>query len=367
MFEGTDNIERGEIDKLIQNAGGRNNAGTSYDYTMYYEILPSNQLEMALWLESERLLSLRIDTVGVETQRKVVKEERKQRYENQPYGSWTAEVFKRAFEGYPYEWTPIGEVQYIDEAKLHEFIEFHDHFYVPENAVLVVAGDFETEKTKKLVKAYFEEIPKGGHEIYRPTAEYKPKNVEIRDTVYDNIQLPAAFLVYHMPAQGTPDYYALSMLQTLLSDGESSKFYKRLVDKEQKAIQVAAFPYALENAGLFITLGLANMGVDLQEIEKLLEEEIEKVKAEGLTDKEFQKLQNITENDFISSNSTMEGIASSLANYHIFYKDAGLINTEINKFLEVTKEDIVRVAKKYLTNENRVVLYYLPKSDLANN
>ncbi len=367
MFEGTENIDRGEIDKLIQNAGGRNNAGTSYDYTMYYEILPSNQLELALWLESERLMSLKIDTEGVETQRKVVKEERKQRYENQPYGSWTAEVFERAFEGYPYEWTPIGEVQYIDEAKIEEFREFHDQFYVPENAVLVVAGDINTEETKKLVQAYFEEIPKGGHEIYRPTAEYKPKNIEIRDTVYDNIQLPAVFLGYHMPAQGTSDYYALSMLQTLLSGGESSKFYKRLVDQEQKAIQVAAFPYGLENAGLFITLGLANMGVDLKEIESLLEEEIEKIKLEGLTDKEFQKLQNITESDFIGGNSTMEGIASSLANYYTFYNDAGLINTEINKYLAVTKDDIVRVAKKYLIPENRVVLYYLPKSDLANN
>ncbi|HYX10209.1 MAG TPA: insulinase family protein, partial [Bacteroidales bacterium] len=185
---------------------------------------------------------------------------------------------------------------------------------------------------------------------------------EVRKTVYDNIQLPAVFMAYRMPAEGTKDYYALSMLQTLLSGGKSSRLYKALVDEQQKALQVAAFPYALEDGGIFILLGLANMGVKLPDLEKAIEIQIDSVKRNGLTEKEFQKLQNQTETDFVSQNSTQEGIAQSLNNYYTFFGNPDLINTEINRYLAVTREDIVRVAKKYLTRDNRVVLYYLPKS-----
>ena len=363
MFEGSDNIERGTYFKYVQNAGGENNAFTSFDMTSYYEVLPSNQLELGLWLESERLMHLKIDSVGVETQRKVVKEERKARYENQPYGSFMQSMFERAFTKHPYHWIPIGEVQYIDQATLDEFMGFYRKFYVPENATLAIAGDIDVEKTKKLVEAYFGEIPKSGKEIYRPNIKEPKQTAEIRDIVYDNIQLPAVFWAYKMPAKGTDDYYALDMLQTLLSGGESSRLYKELIDNKQYAVQVAAFPYGLEDAGLFIVFSLANMGIDLKDIEKVMQDEIDKVITEGISEKEFQKLKNTKENDFISSNSKMEGIALSLANYYTFYKNTDLINTEIDKYLKVTIDDIVRVAKEYLTTDNRVALYYLPKSE----
>lgn len=362
MFEGSENIGRGQYFKIVQNAGGINNAGTSFDYTVYYEILPSHQLALGLWLESERLLHLKIDSVGVETQRKVVKEERKAVFENQPYGSFQQEIFANVFHKHPYRWIPIGEVQYIDQATLPEFMEFHRQFYIPENATLAIAGDIDIEETRRLVEAYFGEIPEGGHEIYRPDIEEPPQTGEIRDTIYDNIQLPAVFWAYRMPSQGTDDYYALSMLQTLLSGGKSSRLYKEVVDNQQMAVQVSAFPFALEDAGVFIVLALANVGIDLKDVENVMENEIEKVKKEGLTEREFQKLQNKTEANFISSNSTMEGIASSLTNYHTFFGDANLINTEIEKYLEVTADDIKRVANTYLKEGKRTVLYYLPKS-----
>jgi len=150
MFEGSQNIQRGEFDKISQGAGGINNANTSQDRTFYYQVFPSNQLELGLWMESDRLMNLRIDSTGVETQRKVVKEERKQRYDNQPYGSIFEETFKRAFKVHPYNWLPIGSVQYIDQASLQEFIDFHSTYYVPQNVTLSIAGDIDIPKTKGL-------------------------------------------------------------------------------------------------------------------------------------------------------------------------------------------------------------------------
>ena len=366
MFEGSANIPRGDFDKITQNAGGYNNANTSQDRTYYFELLPSNQLELGLWLESERLLHLRIDSVGVETQRAVVKEERKQSYDNRPYGSVIEKTMENAYKVHPYKWTPIGYPEDINKATLQEFLDFHSMYYVPNNATLSIAGDLNIDSTKKLIEKYFSDIPRGTKEIYRPTAVEPEKTAEVRDIVYDNIQLPAVIISYHMPAQGTPDSYALSMLTTLLSDGQSSRLNKSLVDQQQKALQVMSFPFSLEDPGLFLIFGLTNMGVTPEDLEKSIYAEIEKVKTTPVSDAEFQKLRNKVENDFVTGNSTMAGIAENLANYHVYFKDANLINTEIDRYLKVTPADLRRVAQKYLTPENRVVLTYLPKSNEKN-
>lgn len=364
MFEGSENIGRSEFDKIAMNAGASLNANTSFDRTFYYLLLPSNQLELGLWMESERLLHLRIDSIGVETQRSVVKEERKQSYDNRPYGTLMEKTFSTAFSEHPYRWMPIGSAESINNATLEEFMEFHSIFYVPNNATLSIAGDIDVESTKKLVQKYFGDIPRGTKEIYRPDIVEPVKIAEVRDTIYDNIQLPAVVQAYHIPAKGTPDYYALSMLTTLLSDGESSRMTKSIVDKQQKAMFVAAFPFALEDPGLFLVFGIVNSGVAPDDFENAINEEIAKAQQEELSDREFEKLRNKVENDFISRNSTMAGIAESLSDYHMYFGDANLINTEIDRYLAVTKADIKRVANQYLTKENRVVLYYLPKQTL---
>lgn len=361
LFEGTENIERGQFMNIVKSAGGALNANTTQDRTFYYEILPSNQLELGLYMESERLLHAKIDTTGVETQREVVKEEKRQRIDNVPYMSFSEEIFKRAFQQHPYSWTPIGSMEDLNSAKLEEFMEFYKEYYVPNNAVLSIAGDIDIKETKALVEKYFAEIPRGD-EPYFPEVEEPALTTEVRDTIYDNIQLPAVFQAYRMPAEGTEDYYALNMLTTLLSGGPSARMQKQLVEKEQKALQVAAFPYALEDHGLFITLGLVNMGVDLGELENAMDAEMEKVRNELVSEREFQKVLNQIESDFVTSNARVAGIAESLANYHMYYGDANLINTEIERYRKVTREDMRRVAQKYLDPEKRIVLYYLPKS-----
>ena len=362
MFEGSENIDRGEFMNIVQAAGGAFNANTTQDRTYYYEILPSNQLELGLYLESERMLHAKVDSTGIETQREVVKEEKRQRYDNQPYMSFSFEIFSRAFQDHPYQWTPIGSLDDLNAASYEDFEQFYETFYVPNNATLVIAGDIDIDETKKLVSDYFSEIPKGKTSIPRPELKKHALEEEIRDIIYDNIQLPAVFQAYHMSEVGSEDYYALEMLTTLLSGGASSRLYKKLVDKQQKAVQVVAFPYGLEDAGLFINLAIANMGVDPETLEESINDEIETVKNELISEREFEKIRNQVKSQFVQSNATMAGIASSLATYDVLYGDANLINTEIEKYMQVTREDIKKVANKYLKKDNRVVLYYLPKS-----
>ncbi len=362
MFEGSKNIPRGEFDKISQGAGGTNNANTSQDRTFYFQEFPSNELELGLWMESDRLLSLKIDSIGVETQRKVVKEERKQRLDNQPYGSIFEETFKRAYKVHPYRWEPIGSFQYIDKASLQEFIDFHSTYYVPQNLTLSIAGDLDIPKTKELIQKYFGDIPKGTKEIKQPTVVEPPLGHEVRDTVYDNIQLPLVLHAYRIPAQTDADAYPLELLTKILATGQSSRLYKELVDKQQKAVEAGSFPYFLEDPGLLIVYGISNVGVTADDLEKSMQAEIDKVKKNLISEDEFQKMRNQKETEFVEGNSTDLGVAGNLANYSVFYHDTNLINTELNRYMKVTREDLKRVASKYLNADNRVVLYYLPKS-----
>jgi predicted Zn-dependent peptidase len=362
LFEGSENIKRGEFDSYVTNAGGALNANTSQDRTFYFELLPSNQMELGLWLESERMLHANIQNIGVETQREVVKEEKRQRVDNQPYGSWLENMMKRLYTEHPYNWVPIGSMDHLNAAQLDEFMAFYKKFYVPNNATLSIAGDIDVEKTKELIAAYFGDIPRGA-DVVQPTVQEPALGGEKTATIYDNIQLPAIMMGYRMPPQTSDDAYALQMASSVLSGGPSSRMYKRLVDQDQTALQVFAFPFSLEQGGAFITFSLANAGKTIDDMVPALEDEISKLQSELISEREFQKIQNQMESNFIQSNSKMAGIAESLADYHTYYGDANYINTEIERYRSVTREDIQRVAQKYLVKDNRVVLRYLPKSE----
>ncbi len=362
MFEGSPNIDRGQYMNIIQARGGTLNAFTSNDITYYYELLPSNELELALYMESERMLQSKVDQTGVDTQREVVKEEKRQSYDNRPYGSILIETLKRSFTIHPYSWAPIGSLDDLNAASIAEFQQFYKDFYVPNNATLTIAGDLDYAQTEKWVKEYFSEIPKGTKEIYRPNVVEPKKTTEIRDIIYDNIQIPAVIQAYNLPKRTDADSYALSMLSTYLTGGNSSLMTKELVDKQQKALALAAIPLELEDGGLFIMYGITNMGVEPKDLEIEVDKLIKQVQDQGVSDQDFAKLQNIMENNLVSGNSSMAGIAQNLAESHVIFGDTEYINKEMEMFSKVTKADLQRVAKKYLDLNGRVVLYYLPKA-----
>lgn len=363
MFEGSPNIDRGEYFKIIQAAGGQLNANTSPDRTYYFQSLPSNQLELGLYMESERMLHAKIDSTGIATQKEVVKEEKRQSVDNQPYGTVLEKMLKNAYRGTNYEWSPIGSFDDIDAATDSDFVDFYKTFYVPNNATLTIAGDIDIKGAKKMIIDYFGEIKKGTKTIPRPKITAPVLDEVVEETVFDNIQLPAVIQGYRMPPQGTDDYYAIQLVTQLLSGGQSSRFQKVLVDEKRIALAFQVIPLGLEDGGLFINFAIPNQGYEVSDLAKEMDVLVEQIKNEIVPEREFQKLKNQIENNFISGYGSVESIAESLANYQVYFGDAGLINTEIERYRKVTREDLMKVAQKYFVPENKVVLTYRPKSE----
>ena len=366
LFEGSENIKRGEFDKYVTNAGGVLNANTTQDRTFYYELLPSNQLDLGLWLESERMMHAKIEQIGVNTQREVVKEEKRMRMDNRPYGSFLTEMLKRAFKVHPYRWAPIGSMEHLNAAKLEEFIQFYKTYYVPNNCVLSIAGDFNKEELKKKIESYFGPIAKGTLPIVRPSIKEPALGGEVRDVIQDNVQLEGVFQAYRAPKQGVDEYYSFNVLSNILSGGESSRMNKTLVDSKQVAAAAQSVPFFNEDEGVLITLAIANMGVKADDLEKNMDSVVNDLKVNLVSEREFQKVKNQITTELVASNGTMAGIAESLANYEVYFGDANLINTELAKYNKVTRESVLAVAKKYLNKDNRVVLYYVPKAKPTN-
>ncbi|NHN26665.1 insulinase family protein [Flavobacterium jejuense] len=367
LFEGTKNIERGEWFKLVTANGGNNNANTTDDRTYYYEVFPSNNLELALWMESERLMHPVINQIGVDTQNEVVKEEKRLRVDNQPYGNIFKAVKQNMFKVHPYRWTTIGEMEHLDAATLEEFQAFNKKFYIPNNAVLVVAGQFEKESAKKWIEQYFGAIKKGPA-IDRKTFTEEPITKEFRTTWEDpNVQLPMVLATYRTPSMKTREARVLDMVSSYLSDGKSSKLYKKLVDDKKMALQVGAFNNSQEDYGMYLIYGIPMQGKTSDDLIKEIDEEIVKVQTDLISEKDYEKLQNKFENQYVNSNASVEGIADNLATYYLLYGDINLINTEIDIYRSITREEIRDVAKKYLNPNQRMILDYIPAKDKTQN
>lgn len=363
LFEGTENIPRGEWFNIVTANGGSNNANTTDDRTYYYEIFPSNSIETGLWMESERLLHPVINQIGVDTQNEVVKEEKRLRVDNQPYGNILAEIKKRMFKVHPYKGTTIGEMDHLDAATLDEFQAFNKKFYVPNNAVLVVAGDINRIAVKKMIQDYFGPIPRG-KDVVRDLPEEEIITEAMKDKAYDpNIQIPAVIAAYRTPSFKERESYVLNMISSYLSGGKSSVLYKKMVDEQKQALAVQAVNISQEDYGLYALFGLPLGEVTLDTIITEMDEEITKIQLELISERDYQKLQNQFENQFVSSNSSVSGIANSLARYYMLYDDVNLINNEIDIYRSISREEIRAVAKKYLNPNQRLILEYLPKKD----
>lgn len=367
LFEGTENIKRGEWFKIVTSNGGVNNANTSDDRTYYYEVFPSNNLELALWMESERLMHPVINQIGIDTQNGVIKEEKRSRYDNQPYGNIIGAVKENMFKNHPYRWTTIGSMEHLDAATLEEFQAFNKKFYIPNNAVLVVAGDFENGKAKEWIQKYFGSIQRG-KDIKKQTFVEEPITQTIKAKYEDlNIQIPMVVATYRTPSMKTRDSRVLDLISSYLSDGKSSKLYKKIVDEKKMALQIDAVGFSQEDYGMYILYGLP-MGMHTSEdVIKEIDEEIVKIQTELISEKDFQKLQNTFDNRFVNKNATLEGIAENLATYYLLYGDINLINTEIELLHSITQEEIRDVAKKYLNPNQRLILDYVPSAVTAPN
>ena len=361
LFEGTKNIKRGEWFKIVSSNGGSNNANTSPDRTYYYETFPSNNEQLGLWMEAERLRHPVINQIGVDTQREVVKEEKRLRMDNQPYGGLFNAILTTLFKKHPYKGTVIGSMEDLNSAKLEEFNAFFKKYYIPNNATLVVAGDIKPEQTKKWINEYFGSIPKGTP-ITRNFPKETPITQEFEETVYDaNIQIPAYIFAYRTPAGNERDAYILSMLGSYLSKGKSSVLYKKLVDNEKKALAVEAFNLGLVDHSIFAFFAIPMGNTSKDVLKKDIDAEIKKLQTDLISEEDYQKLQNQVENDFVNANSSVEGIANTLADNYLLKGNTNLINEEINIYRSITREDLRNAAKKYLNSNQRAIINYLPK------
>ncbi len=367
LFEGTENIKRGEWFKIVSSHGGSNNANTTTDRTYYYETFPSNNLELGLWMESDRLRQPVINQIGVDTQKEVVKEEKRSRLDNQPYGrfSYGEAINPHVFKKHPYRWSVIGSFEDLSNAKLDDFKHFSKTYYVPNNAVLVVAGDFRTDEAKKLIEKYFGVIPKG-KDVVKTVVKEDPITKEIRATEYDsNIQVPLLAINYRTADNKSKDAYALEMLSNYLTGGKSSVLYKKYVDEKKEALQIFAFNRQMEDYGIY-SIGVLPQGdVPLDKLENDLQQDIEKVQTDLISEEDYQKILNTIENDFVASKSGVQNIAHALADAYMLGGNTNNINEELKIYQSVSREDIRNVAKKYLNKNQRVIVNYLPESKKA--
>ena len=363
MFGGTENLPQGQFDQMVNNAGGTLNASTNKDATWYYQTVPSNQVNVALWLEADRLRGLVVDEEAFEREREVVKEERRLRLDNAPYGKAMGEVMDSLPIDYePYEHSVIGSMEDLNAATAQDARDFHERFYVPNNAAVVVAGDVTVEQVRALAEEYFGGIPRGpAIDPLPPVTNVPrtdgPRDVEMTDPL---ATLPLYVEAYAIPQHEHEDSRALSLLGRILMTGESSRMNQRLVKEERAALQVGGGAGAGLGPGVFQVFTLPNQGVDVSRLRELVREELQKVIDEGVTERELQKAKNQTRSGMIMGRQTVSAKASELHHYRAQHGDIAEINNDLDMFMAVTTADIQRVARKYLTPGNRTTMVVKP-------
>ncbi len=360
MFDGTTNLGPEEFAEHIVRSGGVDNANTTEDATIFWETIPSSALPVALWLEADRMRNLQITEQVFNNEREVVKEERRLRFDNQPYGTVVERLYTQAFTVHPYSHMTIGSMSDLDRASVADIRAFYDTYYVPNNATLIIVGDAEWPEVETLVSKYFGPLAAGREPILRAIPQEPPQTAErvLREKL--NVPLPAFVEGYHMPADGTPDAYPLRLASKILSDGESSRIYRRLIYDKQIAMQAQSAGNFTEDPNLFFVFAIMNAGHTPAEGEVEVDAELDRLKNQLVPPEELQKAKNQILRDFILDRQTAQSRGEELGYAAVILKDPELVNTEVAKFLAVTAEDIQRVARKYFVPENMTLLEVTP-------
>ncbi|MNK04702.1 Protease 3 precursor [compost metagenome] len=356
MFGGSVNIP--SYDEPLQRVGGENNAFTSNDITNYYITLPAANIETAFWLESDRMLSLAFSEKSLETQRNVVCEEFKQRYLNQPYGDVWLKLRPLAYQKHPYRWATIGQdLAQIENAKMEDVKAFFKKHYTPQNAILVVGGNIKTEEVKVLAEKWFEPIPAG--DKYLRDLPKEPEQTESRSlTVNADVPLNAIYMTFKMPARLDANYQVFDLLSDILSQGQSSRLFNSLLKEQQLFSDINAYITSSLDEGLFIVEGKLIEGVTMEQAEKAIWAELQKIATSLVSEEELTKVKNKSESIMVFSEMNLLDKAMNLAFYELL-GDADLLNVEINKYLSITAEQIQKIAQETFKKEKSSTLYYL--------
>jgi zinc protease len=361
MFQGSENVGKGEHFIYIENNGGGMNGTTSSDRTEYHETLPANQLDLGLFLEADRMRSLAINQSNLDNQRKTVQEERRQRYDNQPYGRSFETLLETAYDNFAYKHSTIGSMEDLNAATVDDVASFFKTYYAPNNAVLSIVGDFKTDEVLGKVEKYFGNIP-GQPAPPTPDMTEPKQAAERRKTIEDPLaQLARSDIADKIPPGNTPDWYALAVLGQLLSSGQSSRLFQKMVRETQVAQQAQAGADESRGTSLFIASLLVSPGKDPAEAEKIFYAELDRMKNEPATDVEMQKVRMMVRRSDVEQLEGTLGRARSLGENAVYYNDPNVINSSSDMVNKVTKADMQRVAQTYLTQNNRTVVITLPK------
>jgi predicted Zn-dependent peptidase len=359
MFQGSENIKKNEHFSFIQNNGGVCNAYTSFDNTIYFESLPAHKLGLALWLESDRMLSLDLSEENLLNQKKVVIEEKHSNYDNVPYGTAMRNIFNTVFENSVYESPVIGNEDNIESVTVDDAVGFHSKFYSPQNSVIVISGSIDLLDTENSVKEYFDRIENKGEPFFTGT-EFRKLNENNKSVIYDNISLPALYLCFQIPQLGSDSEFTLEFFSDIIINNKNSRLYKKLVYEKKILQSISALKYNLKYSGVFIIAAYANPGINLDSIQDEILNEIKNIYAKGITDDEYNKVKNAIEFENLQNYYNLHTMSANLVHGWLFFNDYFRFFSNYEKYMKICKDEIMRDIYEYFLTKNYFALHYLP-------
>ncbi len=361
MFKGSQNVDPDQHTSTIASIGGQSNAYTTEDMTVFWETVPTQYLPLILWLEADRMATLRVNRGIFENERKVVQEERRMRIDNQPYGRLSEIINDHAFTVHPYKHSTIGSMEDLEASSINDVLEFYRTYYVPSNATFVLVGDFDSDRAMELIERYLGRVPGSDQEVSRDIPVEPQQEKERRVTLEEEWPLPVVVVAHHITYDGHPDSYPLHIASKILSDGQSSRIFRKLVYEEQVALAAFGGGTIIEHPNLFTAVAILQPGREPAEVERLLIAELQRLRDEPISARELERAKNQFARDYIIGRETNQEKGSHLAHAVVIHDDITTADGEFDIFMNTTAADVQRVARTYFTPENRMVLTILPR------